>query len=313
MTIPRLDWPQTALVLGLGAIAVLALIYAPAEYHAPIGAALTLAVGVLRSIVASPARAEAPRPLPGQARVTGVRLMAHGTAEIDVEAWPWASGAEPANLDVHSPIGSVRNIEPIRLDGVRGTTLTVFCRDSTSLGLICADDWLVPHGTPTTRADRSLLRPARTHRTTIAPSALVTLALLVAGCSPSALRTHSTIATVARVGVVAAHPAIVRACESALAACTDDACLERVGADCRTAAAARDTAHEAVAAYVDAIEIAARADEGAVGPALSNALDVVVHAYEAARVAIRAVTGYDLPALPPAAIEIVRALIGGAS
>lgn len=93
---------------------------------------------------------------------------------------------------------AVRNIEPIRLDGVRGTTLTVFCRDSTSLGLICADDWLVPHGTPTTRADRSLLRPARTHRTTIAPSALVTLALLVAGCSPSALRTHSTIATVAR-------------------------------------------------------------------------------------------------------------------
>jgi hypothetical protein len=137
--------------------------------------------------------------------------------------------------------------------------------------------------------------------------------LVIAGCSPSALRTHSTIATVARVGVVAAHPAIVRACEGALATCTDDACLERVGADCRTAAAARDTAHEAVAAYVDAIEIAAHADEGAVGPALSSALDLVVHAYEAARVAIRAATGYDLPALPAGAIAIVRALIGGAS
>lgn len=145
-----------------------------------------------------------------------------------------------------------------------------------------------------------------------APAALLAVSLCLTGCGASALRTHSTIATVARVGVVAAHPAIVRACESALATCTDDACLEHVAADCRTASAARDTAHEAVAAYIDAIEIAAHADEGAVLPALSSALDVVVHAYDAARIAIRAVTGYELPPLPPGAVEIALALIGGA-
>jgi hypothetical protein len=51
VTIPKLDWPQVALVLGLGALAVVGLIYAPPEYHAPIGAALTLALGVLRSVL----------------------------------------------------------------------------------------------------------------------------------------------------------------------------------------------------------------------------------------------------------------------
>ncbi len=51
MKIPALDWPQVALVLGLGALAIVGLIYAPAEYHAPIGAALTLALGVLRSVL----------------------------------------------------------------------------------------------------------------------------------------------------------------------------------------------------------------------------------------------------------------------
>lgn len=50
MKLPKIDWPQTALVLGLAAIGVVALIYAPAEYHAPIGGLLTLVVGALRSI-----------------------------------------------------------------------------------------------------------------------------------------------------------------------------------------------------------------------------------------------------------------------
>lgn len=54
MKIPALDWPQVALVLGLGTLGVVSLIYAPPEYHAPIGAALTLALGVLRSVLRSP-------------------------------------------------------------------------------------------------------------------------------------------------------------------------------------------------------------------------------------------------------------------
>ena len=54
MKIPALDWPQVALVLGLGALAVAGLVLAPPEYHAPIGAALTLALGALRSVLRGP-------------------------------------------------------------------------------------------------------------------------------------------------------------------------------------------------------------------------------------------------------------------
>lgn len=149
------------------------------------------------------------------------------------------------------------------------------------------------------------------------------LALLVvlggaSGCGASALRTHQTIATIARVSVVAAHPAIVSTCETLTSRCTDVACVERVTADCDAAGTARDVAHAAVRAYVDTIEIAARADEGQVAAALDLALQTVADAYDAARTTIARLTGYQLPELPPIAVTILRALAaqvvpGGAS
>lgn len=259
MKLPRLDWPQTALVLGLGVIAVLALIYAPAEYHAPIGAALTLAVGVLRSIVASPLPSDPSDPF-GRPR-------------------PWR--VPPA---------------PPRPPGPDAASAPDDDDDDTQ---------------PPASSDGPPTRPQR--RPTIPPGATMALAfVLLAGCSPSALRTHQTIATIARVSVVAAHPAIVSACETLMSRCTDDACLERVGHDCEAAAVARDTAHAAVRAYVDTIQIAAHADEGRVAAALDLALSTLARVYDAAREAIARTTGYQLPALPPEALPILRALTAGA-
>lgn len=158
---------------------------------------------------------------------------------------------------------------------------------------------------------RRIPRLAALHRA--GAIALVSLALvLLAGCGASALRTHQTIATIARVSVVAAHPAIVSACETLMSRCTDDACLERVGHDCEAAAVARDTAHAAVRAYVDTIQIAAHADEGRVAPALDLALSTLARVYDAAREAIARMTGYQLPELPPEALPILRALTAGA-
>lgn len=153
------------------------------------------------------------------------------------------------------------------------------------------------------------------------PTALLLVALLLpalTGCGGGALRTHQTIATIARVSVVAAHPAIVSTCETLTSRCTDVACVERVTADCDAAGTARDVAHAAVRAYVDTIEIAARADEGQVAAALDLALQTVADAYDAARTTIARLTGYQLPELPPIAVTILRALAaqvvpGGAS
>lgn len=150
------------------------------------------------------------------------------------------------------------------------------------------------------------------------PSLALLVALGASGCGASALRTHQTIATIARVSVVAAHPAIVSTCETLTSRCTDVACVERVTADCDAAGTARDVAHAAVRAYVDTIEIAARADEGQVAAALDLALQTVANAYDAARTTIARLTGYQLPELPPIAVTILRALAaqvvpGGAS
>lgn len=153
--------------------------------------------------------------------------------------------------------------------------------------------------------------PRSSSRHTIAPRvALVLGSVVVVGCAPSALRTHSTIATIARVSVVAAHPAIVSACEARMSECHDDGCLEDVRHDCEAAAIARDTAHAAVRAYVDAIEVAAHADEGRVEDALDASLAGLARVYEETRRVVLALTGYALPELPPEALAIVRALVG---
>lgn len=137
------------------------------------------------------------------------------------------------------------------------------------------------------------------------------LVLALTGCGAGALRTHQTIATIARVSVVAAYPAIQTACEARMHQCTDSACLEGVRRDCDTAVIARGVAHEAVESYVDTIKIAAHAEEGRVGPALDTALTMLARAYETARDTIARTTGYQLPELPPEALAILRALASG--
>jgi hypothetical protein len=143
--------------------------------------------------------------------------------------------------------------------------------------------------------------------------ALVSMLLALTGCGASALRTHQTIATIARVSVVAAHPAIDAACEVRMHQCTDATCLDGVRRDCETAIIARGVVHEAVESYVDTIKIAAHAEEGRVGPALDTALTMLARAYETARDTIARTTGYQLPELPPEALAILRALASGAA
>lgn len=138
------------------------------------------------------------------------------------------------------------------------------------------------------------------------------LVLALTGCGSSALRTHSTIATIARVSVVTAGDAVALTCETALARCTDDACIERTGGDCRTAATAAEAAIAGVRAYVDVIEVAARADEGQIGEALDLALQAMARVYESVRETLAGLSlGVTLPPLPPVAVAIVRALVGG--
>lgn len=149
--------------------------------------------------------------------------------------------------------------------------------------------------------------------------ALVVLTLALTGCGASALRTHSTIATVARVSVVTAGEAIARTCEVALSRCTDEACIERTSADCTVAGTAAEAAIDGVRAYVDVIEVAALADEGQVAASLDLAVQAMARLYEALRDALASLPslGVTLPPLPPIAVALLRALAeqitGGAS
>lgn len=147
------------------------------------------------------------------------------------------------------------------------------------------------------------------------PLKLVVIAVLVAialtGCGASALRTHSTIATVARVSVVTAGEAIARTCEVALSRCTDEACIERTSADCTVAGTAAEAAIDGVRAYVDVIEVAALADEGQVAASLDLAVQAMARLYNALRDALASLPslGVTLPPLPPIAIAVLRALV----
>ena len=159
----------------------------------------------------------------------------------------------------------------------------------------------------------------RAYALPVLASWLLVLALALTGCGASALRTHSTIATVARVSVVTAGEAIARTCEVALSRCTDEACVERTSADCTVAGTAAEAAIDGVRAYVDVIEVAALADEGQVAASLDLAVQTMARLYNALRDALASLPslGVTLPPLPPIAIAVLRALAeqltGGAS
>lgn len=181
-------------------------------------------------------------------------------------------------------------------------------------------------GPPTTPRRRHTLPPDRIERRSIFTVArqawprwrfphvpwqfaICALAALT-GCGASALRTHSTIATVARVSVVTAGEAIARTCEVALSRCTDEACIERTSADCTVAGTAAEAAIDGVRAYVDVIEVAALADEGQVAASLDLAVQTMARLYEALRDALASLPslGVTLPPLPPIAVAVLRAL-----
>jgi hypothetical protein len=288
MKLPRLDWPQTALVLGLGAIAVLALIYAPADYHAPIGAALTLAVGVLRSIIAAP-----PPPPPPAAPPSG-----------------GPSAPDDDSDDTQPPTSDGPPTRPRRV--TMPSTAARVERGYRDAAAPQTPRFLVVPGA-VVRVGSSVTDGHVALGCSLAISiALVLGAALLTGCGASALRTHSTIATIARVSVVTAGDAVALTCETALARCTDAACVERTGGDCRTAATAAEAAIAGVRAYVDVIEVAARADEGQIGEALDLALQAMARVYESVRETFASLSlGVTLPPLPPVAVAIVRALVGG--
>ena len=290
MKLPKIEWPTAAVLVAV--IALIGLVWWSAPDHrgdilAAVGGAGALVLAVMRGLM-PPTPPSAPTTRPPAAGPSAPDDDDDDTQPPESDGPP----TRPRPRRVTTPPSAAR----VAYDPSERRALDV------SMRLLNA--W---HR----ETRRRIPRLAALHRA--GAIALVSLALvLLAGCGASALRTHQTIATIARVSVVAAHPAIVSACETLMSRCTDDACLERVGHDCEAAAVARDTAHAAVRAYVDTIQIAAHADEGRVAPALDLALSTLARVYDAAREAIARTTGYQLPELPPEALPILRALTAGA-
>jgi hypothetical protein len=101
----------------------------------------------------------------------------------------------------------------------------------------------------------------------------LTLSTLSA-CSPSALRTHATIALVASHTLEVTRASALAACAALRDTCAADAvCIERTRTDCLAVADAQDATVAAVATYIDGIELAALADEGRVMEALRFTLE----------------------------------------
>ena len=124
----------------------------------------------------------------------------------------------------------------------------------------------------------------------------VGLALLV-GCSPSALRTHATIALVASHTLEVTRASALASCAALRDTCAADvACVESTRANCLAVADAQDATVAAVAVYVDAVELAALADEGRVMEALRFALEAAARAWVSLGERL-AVVGISLPAL----------------
>ena len=124
----------------------------------------------------------------------------------------------------------------------------------------------------------------------------LTLALLV-GCSPSALRTHATIALVASHTLEVTRASALASCAALRDTCAADAaCIESARSNCLAVADAQDATVAAVAVYVDAVELAALADEGRVMDALRFALEAASRAWVSLGERL-AVVGISLPAL----------------
>lgn len=121
--------------------------------------------------------------------------------------------------------------------------------------------------------------------------------VLLVGCSPSALRTHATIALVASHTLEVTRASALASCAALRDTCAADvSCIERTRVDCLAVADAQDATVAAVAVYVDAVELAALADEGRVMEALRFALEAASRAWTSLGERL-AVVGISLPAL----------------
>lgn len=285
MKLPKIEWP-TALVL-VAVIAAIVAVWITAPDHrgdilAALGTAGAVVLALMRALGGTP-------PPPPPAAPTSGGPSAPDDDSDDTQP-PTSDGPPTRPRRVTMPPSTAARVG---FDASEKRAL------DTSLKLLNA--W---HR----ETRRRIPRLAAMHRA--GAIALVTMLLALAGCGSSALRTHSTIATIARVSVVTAGDAVALTCETALARCTDDACIERTGGDCRAAATAAEAAIAGVRAYVDVIEVAARADEGQVGEALDLAVQAMARVYDSLRETLASLSlGVTLPPLPPVAVAIVRALV----
>jgi hypothetical protein len=133
-----------------------------------------------------------------------------------------------------------------------------------------------------------------------APAALLAVSLCLTGCGASALRTHSTAASIASATIGDIDVRVAGACGVALSSCRGEAtCREETVERCRVAAHAAEGLVASVRAYHDGITAATYADEGEVLPALVAAWRGIRDAWPAIRAALIAI-GLDVSWTPEA-------------
>lgn len=165
---------------------------------------------------------------------------------------------------------------------------------------------LVAGAITTLRAAWVRVPPSETPRSrpTIPPGATMALALSLAlatqGCGASALRMHSTAASIASATIGDLDVRVAGACGVALSSCRGEAvCREETAERCRVAAHAAEGLVASVRAYHDGITAATYADEGEVLPALMAAWRGIRDAWPAIRAALTAI-GLDVSWTPEA-------------
>lgn len=147
---------------------------------------------------------------------------------------------------------------------------------------------------------RRIPRLAALHRAGAIALVSLALLLLAPGCGASALRMHSTAASIASATIGDLDVRVAGACGVALSSCRGEAaCREETAERCRVAAHAAEGLVASVRAYHDGITAATYADEGEVLPALMAAWRGIRDAWPAIRAALTAI-GLDVSWTPEA-------------
>lgn len=142
--------------------------------------------------------------------------------------------------------------------------------------------------------------PRRPLRVDARRATLVLGLLMLTGCGASALRAHSTAASIASATIGDLDVRVSGACAVALSSCRGEAtCREQTAERCRVAARAAEGLVASVRAYHDGITAATYADEGEVLPALLAVWRGIHDAWPAIRAALTAI-GLDVSWTPEA-------------